>query len=225
MKTLLKAFFPEKENYNDFISFLESKKIDFDMDYKYPEYKIILNNTEHLKEIYENFGEFIFSTEDETLMSVLHRTILKTSITLSGAESCTGGLISKYLTDNSGASKYFKYSVVSYSNESKMRILNLEEETIDTKGVVSKAAIISMLNGIEYIYPTDISYAVSGIAGPDGWTDDKPVGTVFIGISQYGRRDIKRYQFTGTRWEIRRYATWTVLLKILNLVKKELDKE
>ena len=147
---------------------------------------------------------------------------MKTDITVSGAESCTGGLISKFLTDNAGASKYFKYAVTSYSNEAKTKILYVNQEKIKEKGVVSKSIIIGMLDGLEYIYPTNIAYAVSGVAGPDGGIEEKPIGTVFIGVLQYGRRDIERYLFKGDRWQIRRYATWTVLLKMLNKVKQEI---
>ena len=223
MKTRLKIFFPQKDNYNDFIKYLKDNGITYSETYDYPEYLFVLDSEEdkihNLKEV---FSEFIFSEEDKTLIDVFHETILKTDITVSGVESCSGGLISKFLTDKPGASKYFKYSVVSYSNEAKNRILNISYDTIKEKGVVSKPVIIGMLEGLEYIYPTDMAYAVSGIAGPTGGTKEKPVGTVFIGIVLYGRREIKPYLFEGNRWEIRRYASWTVLLKMLNKIKGEL---
>jgi len=223
METKLKAFFPEKNNYNNFIDFLKKNKIKFEAKYEFPEYLIKLNTTtELLGEIYKEFGEFIFANEDKTLIDVFHDTISKTDITISGAESCTGGLVSKYLTDRAGASKYFKYSVVSYSNESKIKILNIDKDKIEEKGVVSKATVIGMLEGLEYIYPTNIAYAVTGIAGPDGGSIDQPVGTVFIGIVQYGRRDIEKFFFEGNRWEIRRFSTWTILLKMLNKIKEDI---
>lgn len=223
MKYILKAFFPEKKDYDNFINFLSKNKIEYESQYEFPEYLITINTQkELLDKVYENFGEYIFANKDISLIDTFHNIISKTDITISGAESCTGGLVSKYLTDRAGASKYFKYSVVSYSDKSKIKILNVNKEKIEEKGVVSKAAVIGMLEGLEYIYPTDIAYAVSGIAGPTGGTKEKPIGTVFIGVVQYGRRDIEAYQFEGSRWEIRRYSTWTILLKMLNKIKKDL---
>jgi len=223
MNTLLmKIFFPEKNNYNDFINFLKTNEVKFTEEYEYPEYLFTLETTEDkIDKIKENFGQYIFANEDISLIDVFHNTIIETDITISGAESCTGGLVSKYLTDKPGASKYFKYSVTSYSNESKIRILHVNPDKVEEKGVVSKSIIIGMLDGLEYIYPTNIGYAISGVAGPSGGSDEKPIGTVFIGIMQYGRRDIKKYFFKGDRWEIRRFATWTVLLSILNKVKSD----
>ncbi len=223
MKYTLKAFFPEKKNYNDFIDLLSENKIEYEYKYEFPEYLITLDTQKGLLDkVYEDFGEYIFADEDITLIDIFHDTISKTDITISGAESCTGGLVSKYLTDRAGSSKYFKYSVVSYSNESKIKILNINKEKMEKKGVVSKATIIGMLEGLEYIYPTNIAYAVTGIAGPTGGTKEQPIGTVFIGIVQYGRREIQAYQFEGSRWEIRRYSTWTILLKMLNKIKNDL---
>ncbi len=223
METKLKAFFPEKKDYNKFINFLSENEIQFQSEYSFPEYLITVETSnELLNEIYKNFGEYIFADRDISLIDVFHDTISKTDTTISGAESCTGGLVSKFLTDRAGSSKYFKYSVVSYSNEAKIKILNVDKEKIEEKGVVSKAVVIGMLEGLEYIFPTTIAYAVSGIAGPTGGTEDKPVGTVFIGIVHYGRREIQSYQFEGSRWEIRRYSTWTILLKMLNKIKEDL---
>jgi len=219
---LMKAFFPEEKDYNDFIEFLNTNNIKFSEEYKYPEYLFSLETTqENIDKVYESFGHYIFADKDIELIDVFHDTIMKTDITISGAESCTGGLVSKFLTDKPGASKYFKYSVTSYSNESKIRILHVNPDKVEEKGVVSKSIIIGMLDGLEYIYPTNIGYAISGVAGPSGGSDEKPIGTVFIGIMQYGRRDIKKYFFKGDRWEIRRFATWTVLLSILNKVKSD----
>jgi len=223
MKEILKIFFPLKKNYEDFISYMKDNNINYKETYDYPEYLFEINaDKEKIELINENFKDFIFANENKTLIDVFHETILKTDITVSGVESCSGGLISKFLTDKAGASKYFKYSVVSYSNEAKNRILNISLDKIKENGVVSKAVIIGMLEGLEYIYPTDMVYAVSGIAGPSGGSKEKPVGTVYIGIVLYGRREIESYLFEGNRWEIRRYATWTVLLKMLNKIKGEL---
>jgi nicotinamide-nucleotide amidase len=223
MKTILKTFFPEKKKYDELLNFFNENNILFTSEYKFPEYLIIVEtNQNNIDKIYENFGFYIFSNEDKTLDDVFHEVVINTDITISGAESCTGGLISKYLTDRAGASKYFKYSVVSYSNEAKIRILNVEEDSLEEKGSVSKSTVIGMLEGLEYIYPTNISFAVTGVAGPDGGTENKPVGTVFIGIMQYGRRDIEKFFFEGNRWEIRRYSAWTVLLKMLNKIRADI---
>ena len=100
----------------------------------------------------------------------------KNKITISSAESCTGGLISQYFTSHPGSSKVFLGGFVTYSNNSKIKILNVKEETLKNYGAVSENTVIEMSEAAKIILNTDISLAVSGIAGPDGGSNDKPVG-------------------------------------------------
>ncbi len=114
-------------------------------------------------------------------MKVIDR-LIKKRITISIAESCTGGLLSSKLTSKKGISKIFKLGVVSYSNQSKINILKVSKKTIANHGAVSSACCQQMLIGINKIAKSDISIAITGIAGPGGSTKKKPIGLVYIGI-------------------------------------------
>lgn len=166
------------------------------------------------------FEDCIFATEDVSLPEVVHNLLVDSNYTLAGVESCTGGMVSSILTDFSNSSKYFKYTIVSYSNNAKETILNIPEEIINTKGAVSKATVVGMFDGLEYLLPASLAYAITGVAGPLGGTEEKPVGTVFIGIMSFGRRDVTRFQFSGTRDQIRKLSAWAALKLIYDKIKK-----
>lgn len=235
MKALLKSFkllscnhVKLEETVNQFIQ--EYPEFSFNLVYEMPEHLLTVSAPmekqelldQALGQIQERLKEEIFAEENISLPALLHSSLEHSGLTLSGAESCTGGLIAKILTDYPGSSKYFQYSIVSYSTSVKTQILNVPEETIAKKGVVSKATVVSMLDGLQYLYSTELGYALSGYAGPVGG-EDYPVGTVFIGVMAHGQRDIRRYDFTGSRKEIRYYAAWTVfrrLLERLNQLKQ-----
>ena len=125
--------------------------------------------------------------------------LLEKKLKISFAESCTGGLISSTLTDISGSSKVFSESFITYSNDSKFKILTVNPATLSIKGAVSEETINEMLDGLLAITDSDVVGAVSGIAGPTGGSIDKPVGTVYIGIAFRGLENIrvvKRYNFS-----------------------------
>ena len=134
--------------------------------------------------------------------------------TIATAESCTGGLIAKLITDVPGSSKVFIGGIVSYSNEMKTKLLGVNENTLTQHGAVSENTVSEMLDGIRKITNADIVVAVSGIAGPTGGTIEKPVGTVFIGIISEGKKVIQRFQFKGSRKNIRKQASD----QIINLI-------
>lgn len=137
-------------------------------------------------------------------------------MTISTAESCTGGLISKLITDIPGSSDVFIGGVVSYSNEMKMKWLGVRQKTLEKYGAVSEATVKEMLDGILMETGSDIAVAVSGIAGPTGGTPEKPVGTVFIGVAINDQRIIKRYKFEGSRDDIRMKSAMDALKMILD---------
>ena len=114
------------------------------------------------------------------LSEVLVRDLTQAGKAVATAESCTGGWIAKSITDVAGSSAVFGYGVVSYSNGAKESILGVQNETIDRHGAVSEEVVEEMADGILHLSGADIAVAVSGIAGPDGGTDDKPVGTVWF---------------------------------------------
>ena len=124
-------------------------------------------------------------------------------LTIATAESCTGGLIAKLITDVPGASDVFIGGVVSYSNAMKVKLLGVKSETLDRFGSVSENTVSEMLDGILNQTGADLGIAVSGIAGPSGGTREKPVGTVYIGVAFHGQQIITQYFFQGSREDVR----------------------
>jgi len=145
--------------------------------------------------------------------------LLESGLTLSTAESCTGGLISKLLTDVPGSSAYYMGGVISYSNEAKIKLLGVREDTLKNFGAVSSETAVEMAEGVRKALSTECSLAVTGIAGPGGGSDKKPVGTVFIACARDGLDTLSEgFLFKGTRAEIRAQsaeAAMELLLKRL----------
>lgn len=127
-------------------------------------------------------------------------------LTLAVAESCTGGLIASRLTDIPGSSVYFVAGIVAYANEAKIKILGIDHETIRKFGAVSRQTAMAMAQNVRHLFGTHIGLAVTGIAGPAGGSTAKPVGTVFISVSLGHRTYFKKYQFRGSRLEIKKLA-------------------
>ena len=125
-------------------------------------------------------GEDIFGEEDTPLEVIVGELLKKKKLTVSTAESCTGGSIAARLTSIAGSSEYFNGSVVAYSNEVKMGLLHVSSETLEQHGAVSEETVIEMVKGAMKTLKTDCAVATSGIAGPGGGTPEKPVGTVWI---------------------------------------------
>jgi nicotinamide-nucleotide amidase len=135
------------------------------------------------REILSRLGEYHFGEDDETLESAVGRLLEAQGATLALAESCTGGLLAKRLTDMPGSSAYFKEGLVTYSNEAKERWLGVSHETLAAHGAVSEPVAREMAEGARKLAGTDYGLSVTGIAGPDGGTEEKPVGLVFVGLS------------------------------------------
>ena len=173
---------------------------------------------EATQKIVEVLGDAVFSTNDETMEQVLGKLLTERGMTISTAESCTGGLVSRRLTEVPGSSKYFLEGVVSYSNEAKIRLLNVPRETIETYGAVSSETAEAMAKGMRKISGADIALSVTGIAGPDGGTPEKPVGTVFIGYSDTHGEGSKKFLFPGDRYLIR----WRTSQAALDQVRRRL---
>jgi len=135
--------------------------------------------------------------------------------TLSCAESCTGGLIASKLTSVPGASAVIEGTMVTYSNRIKMKWLNVKKETLEKFGAVSKECVLEMLDGIEEKSGSNISIAISGIAGPTGGTDEKPVGTVYIGIKNGDTKRVEKLHFNGDRSLVQEHSARTALKMII----------
>ncbi|HZA46711.1 MAG TPA: competence/damage-inducible protein A [Rubrobacter sp.] len=138
------------------------------------------------KEILARLGDYFFGEDDETLEGAVARLLKDRGVTLALAESCTGGLLAQRLTDLPGSSAYFKEGLVTYSNESKERVLGVPGRLILEHGAVSEAVAREMAEGARRVSGADFGLSVTGIAGPDGGTEEKPVGLVFVGISGPG---------------------------------------
>jgi len=144
---------------------------------------------------------------------------------LTCAESCTGGLIASMITELSGSSDVFNGSIVSYSNEVKMQELDVKKEHLEQHGAVSQEVVSDMLDGVLSKFKANYAIAVSGIAGPNGGTKNKPVGTVVIGISSSNAyKKVVTYHFSGNRKAVQIQTAKTALQNLLNLVKKDLTK-
>jgi nicotinamide-nucleotide amidase len=135
------------------------------------------------EEILARLGEYYFGEDEETLESAVARLLQAQHSTLALAESCTGGLLAKLLTDMPGSSEYFKEGLVTYSNESKERLLGVPREMLAEHGAVSEPVARKMAAGARKLSGADLGLSVTGIAGPDGGTEEKPVGLVFVGLS------------------------------------------
>ena len=128
-------------------------------------------------------GDAVYGEGDDTLQSVIAKRLTESGLTLSVAESCTGGFLASLFTAMPGASKYFYGSVTSYDNSVKKNILNVSIETIAEHGAVSRECAEAMALGVSRALNTDFAVSTTGIAGPDGGSEDKPVGTVWIGVA------------------------------------------
>lgn len=146
--------------------------------------------------IQEKLGDFIFSTEGGALEEALGKLLKERRETLAVAESCTGGLVSHLITNVSGSSDYFLLSAVTYSNQAKMSLLSVSQKTLETFGAVSEETVKEMADGVRLRAGATYGIAISGIAGPTGGSEEKPVGTVCIGLSTSLETIARQYRFT-----------------------------
>lgn len=160
--------------------------------------------------------EYIVTDEDETMQEVLGKILLKNNETISTAESCTGGAIASLITSVPGASAYFQGSIVSYSNDVKQSLLNVKKDTLEKYGAVSEETVKEMLSGLLQKMNTTFGIAVSGIMGPDGGTDDKPVGTVWLAV---GSKEGQKTYHLKQRFERKKNIEVTAMMA-LNLMRK-----
>ena len=135
------------------------------------------------KEILARLGDFFFGEDEETLEGSVGRLLRERGATVALAESCTGGLIAKRLTDVAGSSDYFQEAFVTYSNHSKERLLGVPKELLEEHGAVSEPVARLMAEGVRKLSGADYGLSVTGVAGPGGGTEEKPVGLVYVGLS------------------------------------------
>lgn len=171
--------------------------------------------------IERQLSRYIFGYGDDTMEGVAAGLLTGRKLTLSVAESCTGGLITDRLTDVPGSSVFLERGVVTYSNTSKVELLGVPASIIESHGAVSEDVAILMAEGVKKLAGTDIGLATTGIAGPTGGTEEKPVGTVFVALSTGRGTTCRRFQF---RWDRRRIKEMTSQIA-LNMLRKFLIEE
>ena len=144
---------------------------------------------------------------------------------LAVTESSTGGLLGHLITNVPGSSTYFKGGVIAYANEVKADVLGVSSQTLDTFGAVSKETVIEMARGVRKVLDSDIGVAISGIAGPGGGTDEKPVGTTVIGMSALEREATRMFVFKGERMDIKTQAAQAAMQLVVDFLEERFPGE
>ena len=155
------------------------------------------------------------------LETILGNLLREKKFTISCAESCTGGLLTNRFTDVSGSSDYVEGSIVSYSNKVKNNILQVSSETLKNYGAVSEEVANEMAMNVREILNTTIGLSTTGIAGPTGATENKPIGLVFIGVSSEQKTVVRKFNFTGNRIEIKNQAVEAALIMLHEFLTAE----
>lgn len=171
------------------------------------------------------FSNDIISNEDKGISEVLGDALRERELTVSSAESCTGGNIAHRITQVPGSSHYFMGSVVSYSNDVKAQVLEVSRDEIARYGAVSRPVVEAMARGVAKLMHTECSIATSGIAGPDGGTKYKPVGTVWIAVKYKEQLVAECKHFQGNRNQVIESATNHALVMLINLLRDKYEAQ
>jgi len=177
----------------------------------------------YARQIITKLKPYIVAEDDIALEEAILNTMKNKGLTLSTAESCTGGYISHLITKHPGCSAVFAGGAVTYSYELKESVLGVKAETLNTYGAVSEQTVKEMAEGAIKHFNTDYSVAVSGIAGPDGGTEDKPVGTVWIAVANRNKAVARVFSFGNKRLQNIERSASSALSMVLNLLKEDLN--
>jgi nicotinamide-nucleotide amidase len=167
----------------------------------------------------ERLGDVVYSLEDETLEAYVGRILIDNKIRFSLAESCTGGLLAAELVGLSGISGVFDRGYVTYSNEAKEQELGVPSETLKEHGAVSAQTAEAMVRGLREKNGSDLCVSITGIAGPNGGTDEKPVGLVYIGVYYKDRLEVFKHNFHGDRKRVRHASARSALDHIRKMIE------
>ena len=174
-----------------------------------------------VKELKERFGNDIYTTEDDVTLEKSVVDLLKANhLTAVTAESCTGGMLAARLINVPGVSDVFKTGFITYANKAKRRTLGVKKSSLDRYGAVSEKVAQEMAKGAAMITKADVTVAITGIAGPDGGTKEKPVGLVYISCNVCGKITTKEYHFSGSRNKIRELTTANALTLMRQCILK-----
>lgn len=177
------------------------------------------------EELCRRFEGHVFTDrEEESLEEAVAGLLKARGMTVTAAESCTGGLLAGRLVNVPGISEHLKESYVTYSNESKQKLLGVSAETLRLHGAVSEETAREMAEGCRKAAGADVGIGITGIAGPDGGTIEKPVGLVYIGCSCRGKLSVRRFQFHGNRGRVREMAVAQALTMLYDALRAEAPK-
>ena len=169
-----------------------------------------------IKRVYEYVGDYIYSTDDESLPELVGRKLIEKNLTMSTAESCTGGMIAARMTDISGISAVFERGIVTYSNGAKMDELGVSGETLERYGAVSPQTAEEMVRGLQKKTGSRVCVSVTGIAGPGGGTPEKPVGLIYVGVMLDERMEVFELRTNNTKRQWNRNYTVLFALDKIN---------
>lgn len=170
---------------------------------------------EMLEKVKERVGHYIYSCDDEELAQVVADRLMEQGLTLSSAESCTGGMFASTMTDISGISQCFDRGLVTYSNQAKMEELGVSAGTLEKFGAVSEETALEMVEGLKRVSGSDVCISVTGIAGPGGGSEEKPVGLVYIGFSYGDKKICKKIQMRNVNRSWNRHYTLLCMLNVI----------
>jgi nicotinamide-nucleotide amidase len=172
------------------------------------------------KKIKPVIEKYVYGYEDEALEEVVGNTLKKCRVTLATAESCTGGLLGHRITQVSGSSEYYLGGVVSYNEDAKINLLDVTQETLTKFGAVSEETVKEMALGVRKLFSSDLGMSITGIAGPTGGTEEKPVGLVYIGLSSVKDLIVKKFNFFRDR-DSNKQISSQVALNMLRLYLRD----
>lgn len=170
---------------------------------------------EMLEKVKERVGHYIYSCDDEELAQVVADRLMEQGLTLSSAESCTGGMFASTMTDIPGISQCFDRGLVTYSNQAKIEELGVSAGTLEKFGAVSEETALEMVEGLKRVSGSDVCISVTGIAGPGGGSEEKPVGLVYIGFSYGDKKICKKIQMRNVNRSWNRHYTLLCMLNVI----------
>ena len=171
---------------------------------------------EMLEQVKERVGHYIYSCDNEELAQVVACKLMDKGLSLSSAESCTGGMFASTMTDIPGISQCFDRGLVTYSNQAKMEELGVRAETLEKFGAVSEETALEMVEGLQRVSSSDVCISVTGIAGPGGGTEEKPVGLVYIGFAYDDKKLCKKIQMRNVNRNWNRHYALLCMLNVIN---------
>ncbi|MBN1647220.1 MAG: CinA family protein [Spirochaetales bacterium] len=172
------------------------------------------------EEVKKAFGQASVYIGNESALELAVSALKEGPLSVAGAESCTGGMVSGLLTSVAGSSDFFWGGWICYADEAKIRALGIAEEIIFRYGAVSEQTASAMAERARVLSGSSLAYSITGIAGPGGGTPEKPVGTVWMGLNGFGRTWTEKFLFEGGREKVRNQAAYTMLFKIYSFVKR-----